>query len=49
MFVKDSTSEIIAFVNSIIRAEKTDTYKVLLDEAMNELGNRIPMMKRLYI
>lgn len=48
MFYDDYTSSIIAFINSIIRLDKIDKHKELLNEAIQELKNRVPLLAQCY-
>lgn len=48
MFCDDYTSSIIAFVNSIIRLDNIDKHKELLEEAILELRNRVPLLATCY-
>lgn len=48
MFRDENTSEIIGFLNSIIKNNKVNDYQTLYDEALVELKNRSPILSILY-
>ena len=48
MFVNDITSDIIAFINDVLKLKKQDECKLLLNEAIIELKNREPLMASIY-
>lgn len=48
MFKQDNTSEIIDFLNSIIKQCKINDFQNLYDEAVIELYKRSPILATLY-
>lgn len=48
MFCKDCTSSIMDFINSILRADKHEDYKELLNEARDEIKSRVPLAYKCY-
>ena len=49
MFSRDEhTSNLIAFINSVYRMDKQNEYKLLLEDAIEELSIQVPLMAMCY-
>ena len=48
MFKEGSTSALIAFINSLFRTGTNKEYQSLLNDAVDELGQRVPLMSKCY-
>ena len=42
------TSNLIAFINSVYRMDKQNEYKLLLEDAIEELSIQVPLMAMCY-
>lgn len=48
MFEEEDTSSLIAFINSLFRTGMDTECPALLDDAMDELKTRVPLMVECY-